>query len=436
MKNMLLIGGCIFLCWGCEGNKPNQQGQQDMDGGTVSASPIAGMKLVWNDEFDVPALDTNKWFTQYYSTADFLEKTNWEEFQTGTLPEPAIRFTGNSLILYTDNQNPAKAYWQSGGRKISSIQTYDWRSNKNLLGDKVGGYIEARIRRDATEDAQMVNTAFWFDSPGPDLKYYLQEGDIVNGVEGIRPAGQIYEIDMCEYLNTEIVLHGNVDSKGVWQRCIAQYLINDMDFKNKWVTHSLLWTPNSLKFYIDGVLKKEWSDPNDIKSPNHFMNIYLGAYGKDGTVSMEVDYIRFYQWDLEEGNELPNADFEYGKSIYPWEGDGNIVTENVRNGKQALAVAPGKQVSQYVYLDHTTPYSLEYWSNGNLETKVENIIPVSGQIQDTSKKDTDATSYEKNVIDFVSKEEVGINKATVKISFYNKGITTVFVDNLLLKKTL
>lgn len=57
-----------------------------MDGGTVSASPIAGMKLVWNDEFDVPALDTNKWFTQYYSTADFLEKTNWEEFQTGTLP--------------------------------------------------------------------------------------------------------------------------------------------------------------------------------------------------------------------------------------------------------------------------------------------------------------------------------------------------------------
>lgn len=140
-------------------------------------------------------------------------KTNWEEFQTGTLPEPAIRFTGNSLILYTDNQNPAKAYWQSGGRKISSIQTYDWRSNKNLLGDKVGGYIEARIRRDATEDAQMVNTAFWFDSPGPDLKYYLQEGDIVNGVEGIRPAGQIYEIDMCEYLNTEIVLHGNVDSK-------------------------------------------------------------------------------------------------------------------------------------------------------------------------------------------------------------------------------
>ena len=98
---------------------------------------------------------------------------------------------------------------------------------------------------------------------------------------------------------------------------------------------------------------------------------------------------------------MPNADFEYGKSIYPWEGDGNIVTENVRNGKQALAVAPGKQVSQYVYLDHTTPYSLEYWSNGNLETKVENIIPVSGQIQDTSKKDTDATSYEKNVIDFV-----------------------------------
>ena len=435
MKNMLLIGGCIFLCWGCEENKQNQN-QQDKGEEIVSTSPIAGMKLVWNDEFDSSALDTNKWVTQYYSTADFMEKTNWEEFQNGTLPEPATRFTGNSLILYTDNQNPTKAYWESVGRKISSIQTYDWRLNKNLLGDKVGGYIEARIRRDATDDAQMVNTAFWFDSPGPDLKYYLPKGNILNNVEGVRPHGQAFEIDMCENLNTEIVLHGNVDSNNVWQKCIAQYLINDMDFKNKWVTHSLLWTPNSLKFYINGALKKEWSDPNDIKSPNHFMNIYLGAYGKGGRVSMEVDYIRFYQWDLEEGNELPNADFEYGKSIYPWEGDGNIVTDNVRNGKQALAVAPGKQVSQYVYLDHTTPYSLEYWSNGSLETKVENIIPVSGQIQNTSKKETTATSYEKNVIDFVSKEEVGINKATVKISFYNKGTTTVFVDNLLLKKTL
>lgn len=429
-KKYILAGMCILLGWVC---KANMQKHQNENEDVLPTAPIKGMRLVWNDEFNGRVLDTSKWFTQYYSTADFMEKMNWEEFQNGTLPEPAVKFTRNSIILYTDNQEPKETYWKSAGRKISSIQTYDWRLNKNLLGDKVGGYIEARIRRNATDDAQMVNTTFWFDSPGPDLKYFVEKGDTARDVVGIRPHGQIYEIDMCENLNTEIVLHGNVES-GVWKKCIAQYLIGDMDFKNKWVTHSLLWTPNSLKFYIDGVLKKEWSDPNDIKSPNHYMNVFFGAYGKEGTVSMEVDYIRFYQWGLENGNELPNGGFEYADDMYPWEGDGQIICDDVREGKQALSIAPGKQISQYVYVDHTAPYYLEYWSSGNLEAKVENIVPVSGLAQDTFNKNTETTSYEKSIINFSSKEEIGINKATVKISFYNKGQTTLLVDNVILKK--
>lgn len=125
------------------------------------------------------------------------------------------------------------------------------------MDNALGGFFEARIRRDADKDAKKVNVAFWFDSPGPDLKYYLEKGRHAFGMNGIRPRGQLFEIDMYEYLSAEIVLHGNVAPDGKFERNIGYY-IHSGDFKGKWVTHSLLWTPAGLKFYIDGVLVKEW----------------------------------------------------------------------------------------------------------------------------------------------------------------------------------
>lgn len=426
----LIAGLFLFPCMSCSSDTDEWLDDEKPD----DTVPVKGMKLVWNDEFNGTELDAGKWFTQYYSTLDFVSKTKWEQFQNGTLPGPAYKLTGNSIVLYIDEKKPEKAYWESSGRKISSIQTYDWRLNKNLLGDKVGGYIEARIRRNAAEGAQLINTAFWFDSPGPDAKYFMEERNTFQNTIGVRPRGQVFEIDMCEYLNTEIVLHGNVNSKGEYEHSIGKYLVDDVNFKNRWTTHALLWTPNSLKFYIDGKLKKEWSDPNDIKSPNHYMNIYFGAYGKGGTVSTEVDYVRFYQWNLEDGNELPNGNFEYSDGLYPWEGSAQIDKKNVKSGKQALSIAPGKQISQYVYVDHSSSYSLEYWSSGCLEARVENIIPMVGKIHDTFQKETNFDFYTKESILFSSKKETALNKATVKITFSNKGNTPVLVDHVVLKK--
>ena len=165
----IIAGLFLFPCLSCSTDTAEWLDEEK----PTDAVPVKGMKLVWNDEFNRTELDADKWFTQYYSTLDFVTKTKWEQFQSGILPEPAYKFTGNSIVLYIDEKKPEKAYWESSGRKISSIQTYDWRLNKNLLGDKVGGYIEARIRRNATEGAQLVNTAFWFDSPGPDAKYFI-----------------------------------------------------------------------------------------------------------------------------------------------------------------------------------------------------------------------------------------------------------------------
>ena len=48
---------------------------------TTDAVPVKGMKLVWNDEFNRTELDADKWFTQYYSTLDFVTKPNGNSFR-------------------------------------------------------------------------------------------------------------------------------------------------------------------------------------------------------------------------------------------------------------------------------------------------------------------------------------------------------------------
>lgn len=156
------------------------------------------MQIFWQDEFNDTLLDLNKWNTVYYSNIDFLKKDNLQAMLGESLPEAAYTFTGHSIHLFTNDSLPAKAFYPGNGRKISSIQTYDWRTNENKLDNSRGGYFEVRVRRSYTGHPQGLNTAFWLDSPGPDLKYYLQEGTTLEGTTGIRPKGQVFEIDVFE----------------------------------------------------------------------------------------------------------------------------------------------------------------------------------------------------------------------------------------------
>ena len=323
---------------------------------TTKALP-QGMQLVWNDEFNGTELDTTKWWDKYYSSLDWFNDSARQAFFDKTLPSADYTFTGKSIILKgTDKLYPG------ANRQISSIQTYNWETNTNMMDNELGGYFEARIRRNVGKKGDRVNLAFWFDSPGPDLKYYLEKGGKAFDSEGIRPRGQLFEIDMCEYITTEIVLHGNVDSKGKFERNIGHY-IHKGDFKNKWVTHSVLWTPAGLKFYIDGEQIVEWWEPNNIKSPNHAMNMFFGAYGIND-VTVEVDYVRHYQWQLDENNYLPNSGFEYSESMFPWEGTGTIQQHEFRSGQQAIKLAAGEYIEQLVYLDHSQQYKVEVWAKG------------------------------------------------------------------------
>ncbi len=344
-------------------------------------------------------------------------------------------FTGNTLHLVTNDSIPAKLYWASG-RKVSSIQTYDWNSNENLLDNKRGGYFEVRVKRKASKKAELVNTAYWFDSPGPVPKYYIENGHHALGVTGLRPHGQVFEIDVFENLNSEVVLHGNVDSTGKFLHNIGQYDVKGIDYFDQWVTHGLLWTAAGLKFYVNGELKKEWSDPADIKSPDHFMNLLLGAYGKNGEVDMEVDYVRGYQWPVEKGNELTNPSFEF-EQLFPWTGTAQLTSSVKRTGKKSLLLAPGQSIVQYLYLDPNTAYKLDYWSKGkgSITVNADNLVPVSGQVENGFQALNKAgQEFIIHAMDFSTTSCNSGNMKTVSIRFTNQSTAEVIIDDINLHK--
>ncbi|OJY91900.1 MAG: hypothetical protein BGP14_23535 [Sphingobacteriales bacterium 44-15] len=413
---------------------PDEANQLDIPS---SAAVPEGMRLFWHDEFNDALLNRNKWSTNYYSNIDYLYRINFSKMKADSLPQPAYILNGKTINLFTNDTLPAEVYDTKNNKKISSIQTYDWGKNENLLDNSRGGYFEVRVKRSSTGKPRGLNTAFWFDSPGPDLKYYLEEGTVLDGVKGIRPKGQVFEIDIFEYLNAQFVLHGDVDSNGRFQHNLATHIAEGYRHIDNWVVHGILWTPTSIKHYINGNLIKAYSDKNKIYAPDHFMNVLLGSYGGGGTVNMEVDYIRGYQWPLEGNSELPNGGAEYSAHILPWEGTAMVSADAKRSGNSGFTLAPGQTLYQYVYLDHAQDYQLTYWikGEGKIEATVNNIMPVSGVFEDTTLQAAEASaSFTSHELSFKTGPAHENNMKTVRVSFTNTGKGTVFLDDITLAK--
>ena len=383
-----------------------------------SAAVPEGMELFWHDEFNDEKLNRNKWSTNYYSTGDL---PMWK-VPVNSRPQPIMTFDGSSITLL-------------GEGIISSIQTYDWGTDENLLDNSRGGYFEVRVRRNKLDPAgRNPNTAFWLDAPGPDLKRYMEKGKKAYGVTGIRPPGQVFEIDVFELLNAQFVLHGRVSAKGKFKGNLATHIAEGYTHIDNWVTHGVLWGPGIVSHYIDGNLIRSYNDKRAMYAPNHLMNVLLGAYinGK-----MEVDYIRGYRWPLERGNELPNPGFEANESLLPWEGNAVRTTTKMRSGKAAVVLEAGQAVTQYVYLDNNTNYRLVYWLQGagDLEIKAENITAVTGVPTGTFVKSKAAeASFSRDSLDLETELMYGTDLKVVKITFTNTGRGEIVLDDVELVK--
>lgn len=402
----------------------------------VTPSSVAvppGMELVWHDEFNELLLNRNKWSTNYYSSIDHLRGEFEEDMRNENLAQPAYMLNGNTINLYVSDTLPTQVYDQKNQKKISSIQTYDWRTNECLLDNSRGGYFEVKVKRSNTGQPRGLNTAFWFDAPGPDLRNYLERGATFKGVQGIRPKGQVFEIDVFEYITAQFVLHGHVDRNGKFQRNIATHIAEGYEHFDKWVTHGILWSPTEIRHYINGNLIKAYTDKHNMHSPNHFMNVFLGSYGGGGTVNMEVDYIRLYQWPLRDGNELPNPGFDDGGALAPWEGTGSIAIAMGQGNTNAAVLLSGQYIEQYLYLDNDEEYYLEYLVKGGglVEVSVDDVELVKGKLTSIRKEHSYAKEkFSKNKINFRSGKEYQDYKKKIRISFRNDGRETIWLDDV------
>lgn len=421
MKNNIIIHGVLFVViltiYSCHMQSVPRQSKLKLKHrkALISSSPAVpqGMELFWYDEFNNHQLDLNKWTTNYYSTAD---EPLWH-VKLNSRPQPIMSFTDSTIVLLGDN-------------RVSSIQTYDWGTDKNLLDNSRGGYFEVRVRRSKIDPAgKDPNTAFWLDAPGPDLKRYIETGQEAFGVKGIRPRGQVFEIDVFELLNAQFVLHGNVAPDGKFKGNLATHIADGYTHVNHWVTHGILLGAGIVSHYINGDLIKTYDDKSKIFGPNHFMNVILGAY-ENG--KMEVDYIRGYQWPLTKGNELPNPGFDINTNMLPWEGSANLTTTTKHSGKAAAILKPGQFIMQYVFLNNNTNYQLKYWAKGagNIEVKVENITQVNGIPTNTFTKTlTSGKNFGNDTLDFKTEPMYGTDLKMVKVIFKNTGLEAIILDS-------
>lgn len=410
---------------------------KELQSNPSSGAVPRGMQLVWQDEFNDSLLNRNKWTANYFSTFNYMDTVSRKEMLENKLPQPAYTLNGKTINLFVNDSLPVRLYTPKGNQKISSIQTYDWRTNENLLDNSRGGYFEVKVRRSKTGNPKGVNTAFWFDSPGPDLKYYLEQGSEVNGVKGIRPPGQVFEIDVFELLNAQFVLHGQVDKNGKFIHNLATHITKGVEHENNWVTHGMLWTPTGIRHYINGKLMGEYTDKHKIYAPDHFMNVFLGTYGSGGGVNMEVDYIRYYNWPLKNGNELPNPGFEDSGSLSPWEGTGTITADAKRTGRYGVLLKPGQLIEQHVYLNNNRAYQLAYQSKGKgeLQIAIDNVTPVNGKLNTIiTKKENGQAGFSEKIIHFKTGPAYGNNMKTVHLGFMNTGATPIMLDDITIKK--
>src|SRR5690554_1464995 len=112
---------------------------QELHRNPSSRAVPEGMQLFWHDEFNDSLLNRNKWFDTYYTTIDHLYGEYEKDMREDNLPRAAYRLNGQTLDIFVDDSLPVKIYDRKNGKKISSIQTYDWRTGENLLDNSRGG---------------------------------------------------------------------------------------------------------------------------------------------------------------------------------------------------------------------------------------------------------------------------------------------------------
>lgn len=302
---ILMLAIAIIACYSCE--------KSDVDPNKIQVP--AGYTLVWNDEFNGGSIDPAKWTYETGDGTDYGLPSGWGN---------------NELQIYTTSEE---------------------NSSVGLDGDVSALIITARkVGENSYTSAKLTTKGLFSMRFGRiDVKAKLPQG------KGIWPAIWMLgdnidivkwpgcgEIDIMELLgNNPSKIYGTVhyveseNQKGENQ---GEFELTGTNFSEAYHIFTLVWTPESLSFEVDGVKYHEVAIEEDMKeflrSFYLIFNVAVGGYWPgypDATTtfpqSMYIDYVRVFEKKGFSPPDEPTLNIEeetLGQTLEPNIGDNAI----------------------------------------------------------------------------------------------------------------
>ncbi|WP_141500846.1 family 16 glycosylhydrolase [Paenibacillus luteus] len=287
--------------------RPDVSDHDDVAIGTPSDPAIAGMNLIWQDEFNGTALDTNKW---NYETGYYIGN------------DPNSWGWGNAELEHYTNST-------------QNVFVQDGKLNIRALNDPKS--FPQDPSRYAQYSSGKINTKdhLSFQYGRVDIRAKLPTGNGVWPALWMLPEDSAYgawaasgEIDIMEAKGRlPGTTSGAVHFGGQWpvNRYIAgEYHFSEgQTFANDYHVYTIIWEEDNIKWYVDGefffkVSRNQWysvAAPNNPNAPFDqpfyiIMNLAIGGHFDGGLApspadipaTMLVDYVRVYK---ENGGQNP-----------------------------------------------------------------------------------------------------------------------------------
>ncbi|OME87478.1 glucan endo-1,3-beta-D-glucosidase [Paenibacillus sp. FSL A5-0031] len=287
--------------------RPDVSDHDDVAIGTPSDPAIAGMNLIWQDEFSGTMLDTNKW---NYETGYYIGN------------DPNSWGWGNAELEHYTNST-------------QNVFVQDGKLNIRALNDPKS--FPQDPSRYALYSSGKINTKdhLSFQYGRVDIRAKLPTGNGVWPALWMLPKDSAYgawaasgEIDIMEAKGRlPGTTSGAVHFGGQWpvNRYIAgEYHFSEgQTFANDYHVYTMIWEEDNIKWYVDGefffkVSRDQWysvAAPNNPNAPFDqpfyiIMNLAIGGHFDGGLApspsdipaTMLVDYVRVYK---ENGGQNP-----------------------------------------------------------------------------------------------------------------------------------
>lgn len=401
----ILLAGVITLT-GCSKDQLTPASEKNgLKSGTYAP---AGYSLVWEDNFDGPAINTDNWVVASLrdpatgdlvpgAAGDHLLNTSY----AGYITQEDTYISNGSLVLRNQKRpyqgtSPAGNYNYTSGWVMSMHRVY---LNK--------GYIEVGAR---FPSGDKVWPAIW-----------LIAEDLVWGPEW----------DLFEYFGYRSDV--GYDDMGM-HLCYGTY--PNIKWVTSWITtydskydcevfhvYGFEWTDTYAKWFINGVQVNSVNKTTKIKWPDENMFIVLNngqrTASPDATTTwpntLEIDYIQVYKKNT--GNLLTNGGFETGKAS-PWVayGTASITRNKPRTGSWCAYI--GSDNSGFEYTVTGLKPNTKYTFRGYVLSNPGSVNIGVREFGDAQQSATSTkTTYTQLSVAFTT----GANYNSAKVCFYKSG---------------